>query len=329
MPTIYTKLQGFWLFSLLLACTASNADNAKHSASFDCAKASTNVEKMICSQKSMQDLDGKMAKEYHAAMGRLDTKAEKQQLLAEQRAWLKKRNTCTDDACLLTAYSFRIPDLEDINPGKKHYVVDMEYYPPSKKDKPFCRQMAALANTYGLEILRHDASKLLEIDGVSLPDWQSVDISQSQIQAIFEASAFFFIQENTEENIKQRKKYLKNAKNYYGSKAFIAEVNIDNSKDGSMEHILSLFTPSSPHYANRKISDIDDFYMIDHDILPYLMAPQLTSKTPYLHEGASYVNNYLSKTFSANRPVPDDYKIKKYGRLADEIVCRIIEGETP
>ena len=80
-----------------------------HSASFDCAKASSPVEKTICADKQLSDLDELLLLSYKKALvGSANATA----LKSEQQTWLKKqRNVCADKACLTEAYTARLATL--------------------------------------------------------------------------------------------------------------------------------------------------------------------------------------------------------------------------
>ncbi|WP_428634637.1 lysozyme inhibitor LprI family protein [Sedimenticola sp.] len=81
------------------------------SASFDCSKASTKVEKMICADPELSKLDEKLGKTYSAALNKTpDLLALKQQ----QRDWLNDRNGCVDAACLQAQYQQRIGELDRV-----------------------------------------------------------------------------------------------------------------------------------------------------------------------------------------------------------------------
>jgi len=76
--------------------------------SFDCAKASSKVEKLICSDKNLSDTDAMLAEDYKALLATTDDKGVKQR----QLAWLKNvRNACNDVACLQKAYDARGDEL--------------------------------------------------------------------------------------------------------------------------------------------------------------------------------------------------------------------------
>lgn len=75
-------------------------------AGFDCGKASTVVEKMICADQHLSALDGNLAQLYESALA--STK-DPHALRGEQRAWLQKaRNRCRDQECLARAYGSQI-----------------------------------------------------------------------------------------------------------------------------------------------------------------------------------------------------------------------------
>lgn len=73
-------------------------------ASFDCGKASTKVEKLICTDAELSRLDEALAEVYADALKSTDPANFK----AEQKAWLKKRNQCRNNDCLISTYQRRI-----------------------------------------------------------------------------------------------------------------------------------------------------------------------------------------------------------------------------
>lgn len=86
------------------------AGTAAHAASFDCAKAATSIEKTICSDDRISDLDSQLMQSYKKSMSTADNA---DALKLEQRAWLANvRNKCQDAACLKLAYADRIAQLD-------------------------------------------------------------------------------------------------------------------------------------------------------------------------------------------------------------------------
>lgn len=81
-------------------------------ASFDCTKAATAVEKLICASPRLAALDAELAETYAAARKRGG-----EALRGEQRTWLKEtRDACEDDGCLEAAYLLRIAALRLAQP---------------------------------------------------------------------------------------------------------------------------------------------------------------------------------------------------------------------
>jgi len=77
--------------------------------SFDCTKATTNVERLICSDKTLAALDDELDSEYQNAKrlyGEVTTP-----LNTQQKAWLADRNQCKSKVCLEQSYKVRIREL--------------------------------------------------------------------------------------------------------------------------------------------------------------------------------------------------------------------------
>lgn len=88
------------------------SDQAARGPSFDCAKASTRTEKMICADGELSGLDGELARAYRGALAKTDSAAS---LKTEQHAWLtNQRNKCFDVACLREAYEKRLAGLKEL-----------------------------------------------------------------------------------------------------------------------------------------------------------------------------------------------------------------------
>lgn len=80
-----------------------------HAASFDCVKARTKMEKMICGDAELSKLDEDLGRSYQKAVQREDVK---KGAIESQRNWLKlERNVCVDVPCLKQAYQKRIKEL--------------------------------------------------------------------------------------------------------------------------------------------------------------------------------------------------------------------------
>jgi uncharacterized protein len=102
---------------LLIAVLFSAAGLAQAaSPSFNCAKASSSVEELICNDAELAELDRSLASLYSAVLK--NTPAGEQKMLkAEQRGWIKGRDDCwkSDDmrGCVASEYRYRIDALKD------------------------------------------------------------------------------------------------------------------------------------------------------------------------------------------------------------------------
>jgi uncharacterized protein len=104
-----------WCRVIVAAALLSAADHAA-AQSFDCATAQTRVEKMICGDRAIADLDEYLGRYYVAARSEIGGAASC--LQADQAQWLKAtRNACADGACLTSAYLNRLAELDPLQPG--------------------------------------------------------------------------------------------------------------------------------------------------------------------------------------------------------------------
>ncbi len=79
-------------------------------ASFDCRRARAPVEKMICSDGQLSELDARLARSYRRAV---DSAADPTGLKAAQRTWLAtERSKCADVPCLEQAYQQRLNTID-------------------------------------------------------------------------------------------------------------------------------------------------------------------------------------------------------------------------
>lgn len=114
---------------ILGACVMSAHANA---ASFDCAKAGTWVEKTICSNAELSQLDEVMAQEYKAKLASAieydDSSAYKKETRNAQRNWLKfQRNSCKSEECLIREYK------EHTGERSGRYLDNLDHSEPASK----------------------------------------------------------------------------------------------------------------------------------------------------------------------------------------------------
>lgn len=138
-------------------------------ASFDCAKASTKVEHIICDTPEISKLDEELNAAYKNA---LQDEKQAATIRQAQKQWMKERNACGEVDCLVKAYRERIGELnatkiQTKSPSsiavasyEEHYALVM-----SRNDE-MCNHMLRLMNddlkrlgqsAYGRTFDRHDA----------------------------------------------------------------------------------------------------------------------------------------------------------------------------
>ncbi|MCX2920603.1 lysozyme inhibitor LprI family protein [Stenotrophomonas rhizophila] len=100
------KITPYIIAGLAMVAVSTTA----HAASFDCAKASTPVEEMVCGNEVLSELDSALADAY--AVARVRVMDDGALLRAEQRQWIaSRRNSCDTEACLEAVYRDRVIEL--------------------------------------------------------------------------------------------------------------------------------------------------------------------------------------------------------------------------
>lgn len=120
----------FLMMSTLIVCFVSVNT---HAASFNCAKANTWIEKSICSNTELSQLDETMAQQYKAEVfstaDHEDINTYNVAVRDEQRSWLKfQRNTCKSEECLIREYKERIGE-KDVSYSEN----PSRFNPPNKQ----------------------------------------------------------------------------------------------------------------------------------------------------------------------------------------------------
>lgn len=93
-----------WVGALCAAVLALSAQ----AASFDCSRASTKVEHLICDNPELSRLDDEMGAKFRSA---LDGGVDRAELVGGQKQWLAQRNSCQSAACVKSAYEQRLAEL--------------------------------------------------------------------------------------------------------------------------------------------------------------------------------------------------------------------------
>ncbi len=119
----------FVLAGIFLSGCASHAP--VYAASFDCNKASTKIEKMICSNPELSKLDDELGKVYLKMIKDVGGKYKNELLIRRlQKGWLFfYRRKCEDAQCLKDVYQKRIKDLR--------YILSYEFETPKVIYPPY------------------------------------------------------------------------------------------------------------------------------------------------------------------------------------------------
>lgn len=101
---------------MLLGVGLSSVTPVSAGPSFPCDKAQSRVEKAICADAELSELDEHLGRYYAAARQAVAGAAAC--LTADQRQWLRTvRDRCVDGACLKAAYLARLSELDGLQPG--------------------------------------------------------------------------------------------------------------------------------------------------------------------------------------------------------------------
>ena len=109
LASLPMKIQSTRAMKLLFALGLVGLSPYALAASFDCNKAASATEKLICSDAETSALDSKLQQAYKTALAAASEAVDKEALAKEQRNWIKyTRGICQDSACLQKVYTDRI-----------------------------------------------------------------------------------------------------------------------------------------------------------------------------------------------------------------------------
>lgn len=107
-----------WAIAIAAILAAPLASHVHAAPSFDCGKASTRVERMICDHPRIAELDSELAAAYRIALRDAPWASANRRIRAEQGEWVAERNRCRDPRCLRQLYRQRIKQLyAEVNGG--------------------------------------------------------------------------------------------------------------------------------------------------------------------------------------------------------------------
>jgi uncharacterized protein YecT (DUF1311 family) len=166
-----------WIFlGWLVLLTSAQA------ASFDCGKAATKVENLICSSSYISKLDDDLAKVFQEAIHKANEE-QKQRLVNEQKNWLKQsRNICIVEPCFEQAYTSRMEALAKFFTAETPtHRGDWTYRDGAGKNKPLCHDLLRRLNRYDKdESLDNRCSfpVLASYNKFTAPPWEELDLKK-------------------------------------------------------------------------------------------------------------------------------------------------------
>jgi uncharacterized protein len=133
-----------------------------HAASFDCARATSTIEQLICNDFQLSKIDEDLAAAYARALKETNNP---ESVRKQQREWLGKlRKSCADVACVKSAYLERITKLDSIKKTEASFAPHA-----IKTDSEVCQLIADHANRKNLDVdSAQVAPTALELDQLKL-----------------------------------------------------------------------------------------------------------------------------------------------------------------
>lgn len=158
-------------------------------ASFDCKKAQTTVEKMICVDAGLSKLDEELNAAYKTA---LQNEKQANTIKQAQKQWMKERNGCADAVCVKSAYEVRLNMLQPITYAaiSRNAVATPPSIPPEEiryefkleKDtgwnvcRDYVKNLESMQPT--TESLACEAKLDPKMKQFSQPDWEELNIEE-------------------------------------------------------------------------------------------------------------------------------------------------------
>ncbi len=143
------------LIMIMSPVPACAANNKQIEPSFNCAKISDGVEKIICDSEELSQLDVVLSKVYKTSREIYPN------IKQEQRAWLKKRNSCREErgesqqSCLKHSYFSRIQALRLISERGIQVPAGWEDFVQSKWLKILNKECSLKENMKHIRFVNH------------------------------------------------------------------------------------------------------------------------------------------------------------------------------
>ncbi|MFL5814003.1 MAG: lysozyme inhibitor LprI family protein [Bdellovibrionia bacterium] len=142
----------------LLILTLGEAQGAPASKlSFSCSKAHTQVEKMICQDPALTELDSKLGTSYSALM---ELSGRDAKYVKEQRSWLKERNKCRSPECIKKQTEQRLSEVEELIQQK----TAAKSTSAGSSTEEFAKEKSRLMKEGALKLQSQHGAELADVD---------------------------------------------------------------------------------------------------------------------------------------------------------------------
>lgn len=161
-------------------------------ASFDCRKAATKVEKLICADAELSKLDEELSAAYKTA---LQNGKQAVVIKQAQKQWMNERNGCSDASCVKGAYEARLSTLRSYEgKGAKHEAAQV--FQTKEPADAFCAEIKRMMHTVVSKIKgAHQTVNIYELDkyylegeGTSVETYHDLDIDGDGTSDLVEKS---------------------------------------------------------------------------------------------------------------------------------------------
>ncbi len=162
---------------LLLAGTS-------HAASFDCSKAASATEKLICGNEAVSALDEQLGSAYKQALANV---SDKDALKQQQVEWLKQQRACKDAECLTQTYQTRIAQLQKgevvaVPSATKTSTKKASFKITEGQGEPLCEEYLKVLNRTAWDDLQ--ACKLPDLKGSPIQAVEFKPLSGDALKAM-------------------------------------------------------------------------------------------------------------------------------------------------
>lgn len=280
-------------------------------ASFDCTKAISATEKLICSDEKISALDEQMAASYKFG---LEKATDKDAFKKTQVEWLKQQRTCKDEVCLTKAYEARLDVLQE----KENILANQSQRVPLKPKYKFipgpngsqlqlCKDYLAFINRVpknpepncGMDFTFDDIAKK---QGFKEIPWTELD--PKEYKDLIKNSYVYSVRNPNEQEVSS---YSKEFEEFFDPKSIRLWTAIfDLNLDGKQDKVYRI------KYRNCD-STASVFIARDDGVLDELTGARKISGNPFFYKGRAHVETV---------GVGEGFGLESY--LNMRTICRVV-----